>query len=429
MDAQTTAYVKDQIAFEYERFTHNQPPPDDSPQLPDIPADRYVDDEFFALEQEHLWSKTWLLAGHADEVPDVGSYKLWESAGAPILIVRGRDRQIRAFYNTCSHRGSSLVRQESGKEVVFVCTFHCWAYNLDGSLNHIPDEREFIAIDKSKRGLKPVRCEMFGNWIYINCDVQAVPLTEFLGPLTHELEDFRPDELRFVSRYHYDLPCNWKITMEAFMEAYHIKEVHPKTVNRIMDNRVASIALLPQGSTRMFVPAKTGESRFVPVPAANKHEAGDRHEVVRSGTLSYNMFPNIVTPIGAYEFPLLQIWPTSRNTSRYEVTWFGRGEILDRDSDYWRRKIAQFNVVLDEDNNNLPWIQRSIESGALRGVPLSYKERCIYHFHEHLDRVIGEDRIRPELRAEQVLGPYQEDGKGRRVGACSAPTDAERNIS
>ena len=114
------------------------------------------------------------------------------SSGTPILIVRGRDNQIRAFYNTCTHRGGPLVRQESGQEKVFVCKYHCWAFSLDGALNHIPDEHEFIAVDKSKRGLKSVRCEMFGNWIYINRDADAMPLEEFLGPVIREYEDFKP---------------------------------------------------------------------------------------------------------------------------------------------------------------------------------------------------------------------------------------------
>ena len=412
MDAATTAYLKDQANLEFQRFSDRGAPPNDFAQLPDIPAGRYIDDEFFQLEQEHIWSKSWLLAAHADEVPDVGSYLLWESSGTPILIVRGRDNEIRAFYNTCTHRGGPLVRQASGKEKVFVCKYHCWAFSLDGALNHVPDEHEFIAIDKAQRGLIPIRCEMFGNWIYINRDPNAMPLTEFLGPLVHELEDFEPDQLKFITRYHFDLSCNWKITMDAFQEVYHLKHIHPDTVDASIDHRGASMALFPQGSSRMFVPAKTGEEKFVSIPPTNQFDEGDQHEIVRSGSLSYNMFPNIVTPIGSYEFPYLQFWPTSKNSTRFEVTFFGRGNDTDKESTYWQEKIAGFNVVLGEDNENLPWIQRSIESGALKGVPLSYQERRIYHFHEYVDQIIGVENIPEQLRVVPRLGPLQEDGKG-----------------
>lgn len=415
-DAEATVYLKEEINHEFARFEERSKPENFDP-LPNIPTGRYIDDDFFALEQERIWSKTWLLAGHADEVPDIGSYKLWESSGTPILIVRGRDNQIRAFYNTCTHRGGPLVRQALGQEKVFVCKYHCWAFSLDGALNHIPDEHEFIAIDKSKRGLKPIRCEMFGRWIYVNRDPNAMPLDEFLGPLTHELADFEPDNLHFVTRYHFDLECNWKITMDAFQEVYHLKHIHPNTVDAAIDHRSASMALFPQGSSRMFVAAKTGETKFMSIPAQSPLEEGEQHEIVRSGSLSYNMFPNIVTPIGAYEFPYLQFWPTSKRTTRFEVTFFSRGDNVDPESNYWKDQIAGFNVILGEDNENLPWIQRSIESGGIDGIPLSYQERRIYHFHEYLDQVIGVDDIPENLRVEPRLSELQEDGKGQRLAS------------
>ena len=260
-----------------------------------------------------------------------------------------------------------------------------------------------------------MRCEMFGNWIYINRNQGAMSLEQFLGPVMHEYKDFKPDELRLVTRYHFDLKCNWKITMDAFQEVYHLKHIHPNTVNASIDHRGASMALFPQGSSRMMVPAKTGQDHFVSIPSESEFDAGAEYEMVRSGSLSYNLFPNIVTPIGAYEFPYLQFWPISMNETRFEVTFFSRGENLDKDSVYWQEKINGFNVVLNEDIENLPWIQRSIESGALEGVPLSYQERRIYHFHEYVDQVIGIENIPPQLQVEPILAEHQEDGKGRRV--------------
>jgi len=203
--------------------------------------------------------------------------------------------------------------------------------------------------------------------------------------------------------------------MDAFQEVYHLKHIHPQTVDASIDHRGASMALFPQGSSRMIVPVKTGQTSYSTIPSSSKFDEGDQHEIVRSGSLSYNMFPNIVTPIGAYEFPYLQFWPTSKNTTRFEVTFFGRGEDTDPNSAYWQEKIAGFNVVLGEDNENLPWIQRSIESGALEGVPLSYQERRIDHFHEYVDQVIGLDNIPENLRVVPRLASLQEDGKGQRL--------------
>jgi len=205
--------------------------------------------------------------------------------------------------------------------------------------------------------------------------------------------------------------------MDAFQEVYHLKHIHPDTVDAAIDHRSASMALFPQGSSRMFVAAKTGATKFTSIPAQSPLEEGEQHEIVRSGSLSYNMFPNIVTPIGAYEFPYLQFRPTSKRTTRFEVTFFSRDDNVNPESDYWKEKIAGFNVILDEDNENLPWIQRSIESGGIDGIPLSYQERRIYHFHEYLDQVIGVDDIPENLRIQPRLNELQEDGRGQRLAS------------
>ena len=97
------------------------------------------------------------------------------------------------------------------------------------------------------------------------------------------------------------------------------------------------------------------------------------------------------------------------------MAFFGRGDDLDENNPYWREKLAAFNVVLGEDNENLPWIRRSTESGALEGVPLSCQERRIYHFHEYVDQVIGLENIPAHLRVAPRRGPLQKDGRGRRA--------------
>ncbi len=416
METDTSSYLKAQINFEYERFEKGEIPAHFEA-LPDIPTGRYINEEFFQLEQERVFSKGWLLAGHLDEIPEIGSYRLWERSGVPILIVRSRNNEIRAFYNTCSHRGGPLVRTVTGKEKVFVCKYHSWAFGLDGELNHIPDEHEFGCIDKTKRGLKPVRCELFGNLIFINRDPDARPLIEHLGHMTTELRDFQPENLRIVSRYSMEVACNWKIGMDAFQEVYHLRHIHPETVNKALDHRGTSIALFAGGHSRMTVALKNGQQHFVSLPATGPLDQRPEHEIVRSTSLAYSMFPNIITPIAAVEFPFLVFWPITRDRSILEVIFVSRGENTDASSDYWQDKISKFNVILGEDCQNLPWIQRSIDSGALKGIPLSYQERRIYHFHEYVDAIIGLDNIPATFRVSPRVTCLEEDGKGSRIAS------------
>lgn len=413
MDRATSEYLREQVNEEFRRFETRGAPPGGRPALPDIPAGRYIDDSFFALEQQRLWSKSWLFAAHADELPEAGSFVLWEKSGDAILLVRGRDGEIRAFYNTCMHRGGPVVREASGKANTFVCKYHCWAYDLDGTLKRVPDEHEFPGLDKSARGLRQIRCERFGNFVFVNRDPQARPLQNFLGVLAHELQDFEFHKLKLVHKYQYDLPVNWKICVDAFLEVYHLKHIHPDTVDAAIDHRGASMALFPGGLSRMMVPAKTGEKSFSAQPAQHPLESGPRHEMARSGSLSYTIFPNLVTPIGAVRFPLLLFWPTARDRTLFEVVWCTREENTDKGSEHWKGVIDAFNVILNEDLENLPWIQRSIDSGALPGIPLSYQERRIYHFQQYIDRVIGADNIPAPLRVKQCLSGLEEDGRGQ----------------
>ena len=180
MDAQTIERWKDGVAFERGR----EAVPENFPALPDIPGGRYWEPEFFALEREVLFKKGWVYAGHTDQLPEPGSFIVWRRTGTPILIMRGYDGQIRAFYNTCRHRGAPLVRQDSGKAGRSLsCGYHGWTYDTKGDLASVTDPRDWSNLDKSCRSLVPVRCELLGNWIYV-CEADDAPsLDDFLDPI------------------------------------------------------------------------------------------------------------------------------------------------------------------------------------------------------------------------------------------------------
>ena len=117
---QTTAdKINKQVQFELKRDSY----PEGFPPLPEIPGGRYISDEFYDLEMEHYWKKSWLCAIRADEIPDPGCYKLFKRLHIPVVITRGKDQQIRAFYNTCRHRGAPLV-EEDGKRQLLTCRYH-----------------------------------------------------------------------------------------------------------------------------------------------------------------------------------------------------------------------------------------------------------------------------------------------------------------
>lgn len=232
-------------------------PPKGFPKLPDMPAARYTSEEYFALEQQHIFRKSWLFAGHIDEIPEPGCYMRWHNAGDPIVIVHGMDGVVRAFYNTCRHRGAPVVTQDRGKSSRLMCGYHNWTYKTDGSLVGVPERQDFPEdFDLSCRGLIPVRCEMLGNVIFVNFDPEAMPLTEWLGPLLNEWDEFAFDRIRLAARHSFELNCNWKVAMEANMEVYHVPFIHPDTVAPLVDSKRNLNTIYPNGHARMLAPAR-----------------------------------------------------------------------------------------------------------------------------------------------------------------------------
>ena len=230
--------------------------------------------ELFELERQRLWSKTWLYAGFANELPQAGSFKLWENAGISVILIRGRDLKVRAFYNTCRHRGGALVREECGRSRALVCKFHAWTYDLEGTLKHVPGEHDFPGLDKATHGLVPLRCELWGNMIFVNRDQAAPPLLEWLGPLVDDFADLSMDTRTAFDVRTYEMPCNWKIAIDAFVESYHLAQVHPQTVCNYVDHRGSHIDLYDNGHStitrcKRLVRRQRSTARWGPRAATN----------------------------------------------------------------------------------------------------------------------------------------------------------------
>jgi phenylpropionate dioxygenase-like ring-hydroxylating dioxygenase large terminal subunit len=402
MTEQTISTLRALMEFEAERTA----PPAGFPALPDIPAGRYVDPRFFELELQHVWRKSWLLAAHIDELSEPGCFLLWDNAGQPVVLVHAESGDINAFYNTCSHRGAPVVTEKSGRKKRLTCAYHGWSYNHNGDLVAIRDPEDFSDLDLSCRGLKPVRCERFGNLIFVNFDEKAVSLLDWLGPIAEEWEEFQFQNCRLAARHIFDLDCNWKIAMEANTEVYHVRSIHPKTVAPILDDRRNVNTLYPNGHGRMIAPTPAGKSSLeaveVPVDIAQIDTVG---EIGRTCTQSYGLFPNWVSPLSQFAIPPILFWPNGINKCRME-TWTMAPPWKDgMKPDLWTEKDgAQLCQVLLEDTQFGEKIQQSMESYGFRGVPLSYQEARIYHWNQAADRLIGIENVPPELRVEQVIG-------------------------
>ncbi|MEO1037854.1 MAG: aromatic ring-hydroxylating dioxygenase subunit alpha [Pseudomonadota bacterium] len=401
MDAATTERILEGMAWERQR----EAPPANFPPLPRIPAGRYLDPDFLALEREHVWKKAWVYALHVDELPEVGSFRLWDRLGSPILIVRSADDAFRAFYNTCAHRGAPLVQTESGqRSKLFTCPYHGWSYNFDGELKAVRDPRDFPDLDINCLSLHAVRCERFGNWLFINEDPDAEPLLDAIAPFPDHWSTLALDDIAHIATSSFVIDCNVKVLLDAFMESYHLASIHQKTVNRFLDYKGTFIQLFNRGHMLMITPQRDPDWQD---PGAKGMPVIDSATVVqREHNPSYHFFPNLVAPVSATGTPFLTFWPVDERTMIIDSHWFAPRSAVDHP--LWETRIGNWERILEEDTQFAPDIQRSIESGGFDGVTLSYQERRIYYWHEELDRRIGKDRVPSELRIAPMLDEFVE---------------------
>ncbi|WP_262984776.1 aromatic ring-hydroxylating oxygenase subunit alpha [Sphingomonas daechungensis] len=299
------------------------------------------------------------------------------------------------------------MKEDDGQGRGFVCGYHGWSYTLDGKLVAVRDKRDFVDIDFACHSLIPVACETLGGWIFVNEDEdEPQPLREALGPVAAELDQFQPETLTLVDSRSYDVGCNVKVLLDAFLEVYHLKSIHQNTVDRFLDYRGTTITLWPGGHSRMTTPNRRPD--WVDPGTIGLPEIPTVTEIPRLNNVSYYIFPNIVMPPAATGMPMLVFWPVTDSTMRIECHWFSPPFGPEGRSDLWDKRISNFERILEEDTQFAPQIQESLESPGFKGMTLCYQERRIYHYHEEFDRRIGRNRIAADLRVEPVLDSWVE---------------------
>lgn len=221
---------------------------DDLSEALTYPAEAFISREYAEAEPERLWSKVWQQAGRVEELAEVGSYITYNICHDSILIVRDTPDTLKAFHNVCPHRGRRLVGNNTGggpKTVVqdtgahsakgqrlkFGCNYHAWTFGLDGQATYIPDREDWQgALDAGCTSLTPVQVDTWGGWIWINMDLEAGPLREFLEPVASLIDPFEFEKMRYRFRYWGLFDCNWKVALEAFLEPYHVQGTHPQLI-------------------------------------------------------------------------------------------------------------------------------------------------------------------------------------------------------
>lgn len=208
-----------------------------------VPKEAFISPEFAQRERDRLWPRVWQIACREEELPTVGSFVTYEIAGESIVLVRTALNQIKSFYNVCQHRGRILMEPQSGRTKFIFCRYHGWRWDLDGTLRKIPDEHNWQGcptFNRADLALKETLVDSWGGFVFINMDLDAEPLQDFLDPVPSFLDAFEFHKWRYRWYKSVILPCNWKTALEGFNEAYHVAATHPQLLAEGGDDMTAA---------------------------------------------------------------------------------------------------------------------------------------------------------------------------------------------
>ena len=408
-----------------------------------IPAERYTSPDYARLEWERMWKKVWLLGCREDEIPEPGDHIVTEIGGESILIVRQQDKSVRAFYNVCLHRGNQLVhsveRPQEGAEG-FRCRYHNWRYRLDGRFADIPDLETFPQGAPPCGGLNSVACDTWGSFVWFSLDPDAEPLRDYLGVIPDHLDPYHFERMVPTAWKTVEWDCNWKASVDAFNESYHVQGIHPQLLyylddldiqidcyerhNRyliafgVLSPRVVSPSEIPPPIKEVMRgagmdPASYEGSVYDIREAVQAHkrkhgaEQGKDYSELNDDQLTddyhYTIFPNITMNVHADDMMMFRQrpHPTDPNKMFFDYWMF---ELPGEDFDWeaYERPVhrhykygeTSLGLVINQDAYNLPFVQKGMNSAGYPGLWLGDQELRIRHFHKTLEDYLAGDNAK-----------------------------------
>jgi Rieske 2Fe-2S family protein len=341
-----------------------------------LPRRVYADPRILALESRVLFARMWLCVGREADLPDAGSYLTHAIGDERILVVRGEDGALRAFFNVCRHRGARLVEEPCGRlHGALRCPYHAWAYALDGRLLGAP--RAAPGFRPEDFPLAQVRLATLGGFVFVNLDGAAPALGEAFADLP-ELGGYRLAELQRATRMEYTVEANWKIIAENYSECYHCPLVHPQ-LDRISDLTSGSFQTgrcfnggpmrLRDGFTTMSLTGTTGFAPIAGLPEAPRRLVN-----------YYLVYPNLMLGLHPHYVLTHQAWPLAPDRTRVVCEWlFPRATVAAPGFDP-ADMVEFWDLTNRQDWALCERVQRGAASAGCVPGPYHPTERCVHAF-------------------------------------------------
>ena len=359
---------------------------------PGLPAAWYHDPAHYRRELEALWFGRWVAVAREEELARPGDWRRVRLASQQVLLVRGGKGEIRAFHNTCRHRGSVLCTGESGtfSRARIVCPYHAWTYDLEGRLVATPRRMETPDFRMQDFPLHALAAAAWGGFVFVNVDGNAGPL----GPHTEELEArfsrYRFADLRIGKRIVADVRANWKLLCENFSECFHCPPVHPELCRVVSAYRQAGAWGLDEPHTvgPEYAPgAQTltmdGRSR---IPAFSGLGEVERQTIYIPEMLPPNLFLNVQPDyVNAH-----MMFPTGPESVRIVYDWLFEPRSLPLSDEDLAHYVALWDITNRQDARNCEWQQEGLHARAFAHGVYVPQEFDAHRFAEWLRAGLGQ---------------------------------------
>jgi len=358
-----------------------------------LPAEAYVSGEMLQWERRHFFEGSWVCVGRADDLGAPGDQMAVQVGTEGILLVRGKDGELRGYFNTCRHRGHELLACGESRNVNAIkCPYHAWVYGLDGSLKGAPRFGGVAGFDKGGYPLVDVRVREWMGWIFVNPDGEAPDLDAYLGNLDELIADWEPARTFVAARHEYVVKANWKTVVENYQECYHCPSIHPALckVTPVDSGEYfqhtgavigGSMELMDFAETMSF----TGESRGVNFRALNEKQ---RREVYY-----YGVFPNLLISLHPDYIMTHRLDPLAPGEVRIECSFLFPPEAKER-SDFDPAYAWEFwDATNREDFAACESVFRGMTSSGYRQGPFAREEDEVHAFMHMIARGYVEGRI------------------------------------
>jgi len=362
-----------------------------------LPRAAYVDDAVFAWEQQHFFAGGWMCIGRSEDLPKPGDQRAEGVGTEGVLLVRGEDGVLRAFANTCRHRGHEFLGcGVATNRRVITCPYHSWAYALTGELRGAKGFTGHDGFDQSRWGLIPIPVTEWHGLVFVDGSGSAAPLADSLATLEEIVAPYEMARMRIAGRHEYEVEANWKILTENYHECYHCPVIHPELCqvsppssgsNYAADGAwVGGTMELRDGMTTMSL---DGTSKGVPLRGLDA--TGLR-------TVIYlNVFPNLLISLHPDYVMVHRLTPLAAKRTRIECTWAFAPESLDAPGFDPSYAIDFWDITNRQDWGACESVQRGLSSPHAQPGPLSDEEDAVYQFVTMLARGYRGEPVRNQL--------------------------------